>query len=301
MKTVVTGGAGFIGSHLAKALVDRGYEVLVIDDLSTGKPGNIPPEAEIMQGTVFNTSDLIVAFNKADIVFHLAAVASVPESIYNPVKTFNTNVVGTVNVLEAAKQTGVKKVIFASSCAVYGDADNHVQTETDQPNPISPYALGKLVAEWYCNMYSKMYSLPTVCLRYFNVFGRRQARSSSYGLAVPTFIDCAADGCSLPVYGGSQTRDYVFVDDVVEANILSMADKMTGVYNVGSGKSTSIIDLAKLIIEISNSKSVIEYLKPREGDPNHACADISKIVKEGFTPKWTLRGGLEEMVHRSNK
>lgn len=297
MRVIVTGGAGFIGSHVTRKLIERGCKVIVLDDLSTGRPGNVPLEAELIQETVTSLSALCSLFNDTDYVFHLAAIASVPESVDNPLKTFEVNVGGTVNVLEAAKKCGVKKVVFASSSSVYGNGSCYSQKETDNVDPLSPYALSKLIGEWYCDMYTRVYSLPTVSLRLFNVYGERQSLSSKYGLAVPTFINCAVNNLPLPVYGdGSQSRDYVFVDDVVEAILLSLKPGMTGEYNVGSSDSVSVEDLAKLIVRITGSSSCIEHHEPRKGDPSHTCAGMSKIMKEGFSPKWCLEAGLKRII-----
>jgi UDP-glucose 4-epimerase len=220
-------------------------------------------------------------------------VASVPKSVDNPILTFETNINGTINVLEAAAVAKVKKVVFASSSAVYGDRE--LMTETDRTHPLSPYAVSKLIGEELCSVYSQMYSLPTVCLRYFNVYGERQSGET---LAVPTFIDCANNNKPLPIYGnGEQTRDYVFVDDVVAATITAMlSEKMTGAYNVGSGKSISVNELAKTIIKLTKSKSVIEYREARKGDPLHTRANINKIRKEGFVPQWSIKAGLRRLI-----
>jgi UDP-glucose 4-epimerase len=297
MKAIVTGGAGFIGSHVAQKLIERGCEVIVLDDLSTGRPGNIPLGARLTQETVVSLSVLYTLFSDADYVFHLAAIASVPESVDNPLKTLEVNVGGTANVLEAARKCGVKKVVFASSSSVYGNGSCYSQKETDNVDPLSPYAFSKLIGEWYCDMYTRIYSLPTVSLRFFNVYGERQSLSSKYGLAVPTFINCAVNNLPLPVYGdGKQSRDYVFIDDAVEAILLSLKPGMIGEYNVGSSDSVSVEDLAKLIIGTTGSSSCIEYHEPRKGDPYHTCADISKIAKEGFSPKWCLEAGLKRII-----
>lgn len=300
MKVLVTGGAGFIGSHLVRALIRLGHLVLVIDDLSTGKLENLPLGITFLNRSILNASILEIAFKGIDTVYHLAAIASVPKSIDNPMETFRVNVGGTINVLEAARVNKVRKVILASSCAIYGNSDG-TMLELDPPQPLSPYAWSKLIGEQYCRMYSEEYSLPTICLRFFNVFGERQALDSQYGLAIPKFINAATNGNSLPIYGdGKQTRDFIFVDDVVNATILSSKNEMTGIYNVGSGNSTSIIDLARLIIKVVESKSLIEFHEPRIGDPLHTNANISKITKEGFIPEWNLEAGLRRIISRAS-
>jgi UDP-glucose 4-epimerase len=294
MNTIVTGGAGFIGSHLVRALLARGDSVLVIDNLTTGKIENLPDKNLLISDSLSNVSRLVTLFYNRDVVFHLAAIASVPQSMENPNLSFQVNINTTLNVLEAARQANVKKVVFASSCAIYGDSE--LMTETDIPHPQSPYAFGKLIGEQLCQAYTEIYSLPTVCLRYFNVYGERQALNSQYALAVPKFIDCAKKDLPIPIYGtGEQTRDYIFVDDVAEATIFA-ANKLTGIYNAGSGKSISINELAKTIIKIAKSKSVLDYQEARQGDPLHARANMNKIKKRGFTPEWSLKAGLRRMI-----
>jgi UDP-glucose 4-epimerase len=296
MNTIVTGGAGFIGSHLVRSLLALGHQVLIIDNLSTGKVENLPIQNILINDSLNSVSKLVTLFYRKDIVFHLAAQASVPRSIENPRLTFEVNIDGTMNVLEAAVHAGVRKVVFASSSAVYGNGAE-LMTETDEPRPLSPYAVSKFIGELLCISYTSTYSLPTVCLRYFNVYGERQSLTSQYGLAVPKFIDCAKKDLPVPIYGtGAQTRDYVFVDDVVEATILA-ADKLTGVYNVGNGKSVSVNELAKTIIQLTKSYSMVEYHEARKGDPLHTKASINKIRGEGFYPKWSLKEGLRRIIN----
>lgn len=299
MNVLVTGGAGFIGSHLVRAIVELGHQVFALDDLSSGKLENLPSGVTFLHKSVVDLAGLEV--HNIDVIYHLAAIASVPKSVDNPMETFVVNVGGTVNVLEAARLASVKKVVFASSCAVYGDCYKKMG-ELDIPRPLSPYAWSKLVCEQYCDMYTKLYSLPTVCLRYFNVFGEKQALSSQYGLVVPRFINCATHNISLPIYGdGKQTRDFIFIDDAIDATILSSKEEMTGVYNVGSGDNTSISDLAGLIISITGSKSCIEFHEPRAGDPLHTRANVSRIMKEGFVPGWSLEAGLRRTIGHARK
>jgi UDP-glucose 4-epimerase len=292
MNTIVTGGAGFIGSHLVRKLLDIGHKVLVIDNLSTGKLENLPDKS-LINDSLNNVSKLTDLFHNKDAVFHLAAIASVPHSMENPLLAFEVNINTTLNVLEAARRAKVKKVVFASSSAVYGDRG--LMTETDKPHPLSPYAVSKLIGEELCIAYSQIYALPTVCLRYFNVYGERQSGET---LAVPTFIDRARQNLPLPIYGdGEQTRDYVFVDDVVKATIF--ATLLTGVYNVGSGQSVSVNDLAKTIIKLTKSKSIVEYHAARKGDPLYTRANINKIRKEGFYPLWKIKEGLRRLIRGS--
>lgn len=305
-KVVVTGGAGFIGSHLVKGLIARGVYTIVLDDLSAGKIENIPNKAGFAHRSVTEThlqkdflnSYIVALFHGVDYVFHLAAIAGVPQSVKDPEITYKVNVGGTIEVLKAAKATGVKKVIFVSSCSVYGEASSKVQNEELTPNPISPYAKTKLQAEGYCKYYTEHYGLPTVCLRYFNVYGEGQSPHSQYALAVPAFIHNAKQGLPLTIYGdGKQGRDFIFIDDIVNATIYAAESDMLGVYNVGSGKETLVNTLAKVILGIVESKSEMLYSKPRQGDPRHACADITKLVSAGFRPKWSLKQGLRRIIH----
>lgn len=297
-KVVVTGGAGFVGSHLARVLADRDHKVLVIDDLSTGKLSNIPRGIDFMHGSVVDPRVLATALAGIDAVFHLAAIASVPKSVNDPMEAFRVNVLGTVNILNEALRAGVKKVILASSAAVYGNGSS-IQSEDDSPCPLSPYALSKLVGEQYCSLYTELYSLPTVCLRYFNVYGDNMNPKSEYALAVPAFIDRALNGHPLIVYGdGEQTRDFVFIEDVVNASIHAVKSEMQGVYNVGTGVPTSINRLAEVI---SAGKSQIIHEAGRAGEARHNCASIAKLKSAGFTPKWGLKEGLDELVKREGK
>lgn len=304
-RVVVTGGAGFIGSHLVRELLARGVHVAVLDDLSTGKIENVPAGVELVCKSVAEThlqkdffnSYIVGLFRGADYIFHLAAIASVPQSVKEPETAYKVNVGGTIEVLKAARATGVKKVILASSCAVYGMTDSKKQDEKLPPSPISPYARTKLQAEEYCKYYSEHYGLPTACLRYFNVYGEGQNPHSQYALAVPAFIHNAKQGLPLTIYGdGKQSRDFIFIDDIINATIYAAESDMGGVYNVGSGKSTSVNTLAKDILRLTGSKSQLLYSEPRQGDPRHACADITKLVSAGFNPKWSLKQGLGRII-----
>lgn len=305
-RIVVTGGAGFIGSHLIRGLVARGARVAVLDDLSVGKTENIPAGVEFVHKSVTETylqrdflnSHIVNMFRGVDYVFHLAAIASVPQSVKDPQTTHRVNVGGTIEVLKAARATGVKKVIFASSCAVYGEMTSKALDEKAPPKPLSPYAQSKLIAEKYCHYYTEHYGLPTVCLRYFNVYGEGQSPHSQYALVVPAFIHNAKEGLPLTIYGdGKQSRDFVFIDDVVDATIHAAESGMVGVYNVGSGRSTSVNTLAKLILRLTGSRSIVIHDKPREGDPRHTRASIARLAVAGFIPKWSLERGLWRIMH----
>ena len=249
-KAIVTGGAGFIGSHLVDKLIEQGVEVTILDNLSTGKKQNINPKAEFIDCDIFKDTygDLIFLLNGADTVFHLAAKTTVQESIEKPSLYNNINVVGTLNLLEAAAAMKVKRFIFSSSSSVYGNAKVH--TSEDHPlNPISPYALNKLIGEQYCKLYSEIYNIDTVCLRYFNVYGDRM-NNEGYKLVFPIFKEQILDNKPLTINNdGEQRRDFIHVDDIVRANILVAKHKNNfngDIYNVGNGKSYSINEIADM-------------------------------------------------------
>ena len=301
-RAVVTGGAGFIGSHIADELVARGYQVAIIDDLSTGNKENIAAllkqsNVEFIEGSIVDLSLLNKLVRGVDYVFHLAAIPSVPRSIKNPQASHEANITGTLNVLLAARDTVVKKVIYASSCAVYGDASALPIKEEMRPNPQSPYAVTKLAGEYYCQAFQAVYGLPTMSLRYSNVYGPKQDPNSEYSAVIPRFINRLSEGKPPIIFGdGEQTRDFVFVTDVVLANILAAESDATGVFNVGQGQSITINDLAKLIIHIMNKDLGIIYKEARVGDIRHSLADITKARLFGYKPQYDLEQGLRESV-----
>ena len=249
-KVIVTGGAGFIGSHLVNELVKQGIKVTVLDNLSTGKKQNINPKAEFIECDIFKNTygDLDFLLNGADTVFHLAAKTAVQESIEKPSLYNNVNVVGTLNLLEAAAAMKVKRFVFSSSSSVYGDAKSPT-SETHPLNPISPYALSKLIGEQYCKLYSNIYDIDTVCLRYFNVYGDRM-NNEGYKLVFPIFKEQMLNNKPLTINNdGKQRRDFIYVDDVVKANILAATDTdpLNGeVFNIGSGKNHSVNEIADM-------------------------------------------------------
>jgi len=299
---VVTGGAGFIGSNLARALV-KGNTVIVIDNLSTGYIKNIKDfvdtdEIKFIKGSVTDLDILQKTFKDVDYVFHLAALPSVSRSIQNPIESNYTNVNGTLNVLIAAKDNDVKKVIYSSSSSIYGDMPTLSKKEDIKPCPLSPYAIGKLVGEYYCQVFTDVYGLSTVCFRYFNVYGPYQDPNSEYAAVIPKFITRASNGESPIIYGdGKQTRDFVFVKDTVNANVLAATSKETGVFNIACGKRITINDLARSIMKIIGKKLEPVYKEPRTGDIRHSLADISKAKQKlGYEPKFTLQKGLEETI-----
>ena len=301
-KAVVTGGAGFIGSHLTEELVRRDYSVTVIDNLSNGKISNIEPllssnQINFIQESITDLSALNKIFSDADYVFHLAALGSVPESVENPERYHDINVTGVFNVLLAARDNKVKKVVYTSSSAVYGDDPELPKREDMLPSPISPYAVTKLTGEYYCQAFHKAYGLPTICLRFFNVFGPRQDPNSQYAAVIPKFIQSIREGNPPIIFGdGEQTRDFTYVSDVVQAMLLVAENDVTGIYNISRGETITINKLANSIIGILHSGIRPEYHEPRPGDIVHSYADITKAKSIGFSPRYTLEEGLSRTI-----
>jgi UDP-glucose 4-epimerase len=306
-KIVVTGGAGFIGSHIVEEAVSRGLEVVVFDSLATGYMHNIQPfmdqgNVTFVEGDIMNLEHLTDVCAGANSVFHLAAKISVPESMDKKTEYVTVNASGSLNVLEACKQAGVKNVVLSSSAAIYGDNPTVPKLETMLPEPKSPYAVTKLDGEYYFKMYRDEYGLNATSLRYFNVFGPRQDPQSQYAAAVPIFIDKAVKGEDITVFGdGEQTRDFIFVKDIVQGNYLAagFGDKASsgGPYNVAWGQKITINELATLIIKITGSSAKVLHLDERAGDIRHSMADNQKIVSElGFKASSTLEQGLSATV-----
>ena len=279
MKTLalVTGGAGFIGSHIVDRLLADGYRVRVLDNFSTGKRENLPEsdDLEIITGDVGSFDDVHKAMKDVELVFHEAAIASVPKTINDPIGSQKTNYQGTLNVLEAARQQGAKRVVFASSAAVYGDLPELPKREDMPLKPLSPYAVDKLASEYACQMYTHLHGLETVCLRYFNVYGPRQDPGSPYSGVISIFADRLKKGEQPVIYGdGEQTRDFVFVSDVVEANIkAATVDKAAGkVINIATGRVVTLNELLKSMCRILNREFDPGYEKVRAGDIRHSSA-----------------------------
>jgi len=301
-KIVITGGAGFIGSNLAWSLCNDN-EVTVVDNLTTGRIENIAPivnsgKMEFVRGSVTDLQLMRQVFAGADIVFHEAAIPSVPRSISDPLSTNEAGVTGTLTALLAARDEGVKRFVFASSSSVYGDTPSLPKQEHMPMNPISPYALTKTSCETYCRFFVELYGLSTVSLRYFNVYGPRQDPSSQYAAVIPRFISKALMGEDLVIYGdGLQTRDFTYVQDAVRANILAAETSATGSYNIASGKQIAIRDVASDILAMVRSKSRIRYEASRSGDITHSLADITKAKNDlGYAPTLTIHEGLSETV-----
>jgi len=296
MKVLVTGGAGFIGSHIADYFADNN-DVIVLDNLSTGKKENIPDSVHFVEGDILDLKLLNKITHDVDYIFHVSAQVSVPQSMQDPTKTIEVNIIGTLNVLKAGIENNVEKVILASSAAVYGDNQAVIQTEDMGLNPKSPYAVSKLGCECLSKIFYEEFGLRTTSLRYFNVYGPRQDPNSQYAAVIPIFIQNALKNEDLVIYGdGTQTRDFVFVSDVVYANKLMMTNGDGEIFNVACGSTTTIRELAEMIIELTNSSSNIAYRKERTGDIKHSLADISLIRSIGFKPKVGLKDGLSTMI-----
>ncbi|MGD0644417.1 MAG: SDR family NAD(P)-dependent oxidoreductase [Candidatus Bathyarchaeia archaeon] len=299
-RVLVTGGAGFIGSHLVDRLVNVGYEVRVVDDLSAGRLDNIAVPlsgggVDFVRGDVRDVSLVSKCVEGVDVVVHLAALTSVPFSVLHPDLVFDVNLVGTLNLLRACADVGVGRFVFVSSCAVCGDPEFLPVREEHRTDPISPYAESKLLGERYCLGFGERRLLGSVVLRFFNVYGPRQGMNDYSGV-ITRFINRVKQGEPLVVYGdGSQTRDFVSVYDVVDAVLASMrsSEAEGQVFNVGSGKPTSINELAKTILALAGVDLMIRYEKPRAGDIKDSYADISKAKKLlGYAPHVCLRDGL---------
>jgi len=301
MKYLVTGGAGFIGSNIVKKLLEKGDTVRVIDNLSTGRKENIEefldnPNFEFIEGDLTDLDVCKKVVKDIDFVLHEAAVPSVPRSIEDPIKSNNSNVTATLNLLVAARDEGVKKLVYAASSSVYGDNPELPKREDFPARPISPYALTKYAGERYCQIFWNIYGLPTICLRYFNVFGPKQNPKSQYAAVIPNFISAFLNDKSPIIYGtGEQSRDFTFVENVVEANILA-ANCQEGngeVMNIACGGETSLNQLVGYLKEITGKDIKVDYQKERQGDVLHSRADISKAKKIiGYSPKVQFKEGL---------
>ncbi len=302
MKIVITGGAGFIGSNLAAELSqEKDSEVVIVDDLSTGRIENLEKfnkNINLVRGSITDLNLLEGIFKDVDYVFHQAAIPSVPRSIKDPIASNNANVNGTLNVLVAARDSSVKKVIYASSSSVYGDTPELPKREDMMPNPLSPYAVTKLLGEYYCKVFNEVYGLKTISLRYFNVYGPGQDPYSDYAAVIPRFINRILENKPPVIYGdGEQTRDFTFVKDVVRANILAMKSDANGVYNIASGNRISINELAKVIMKLLGRNLKPVHEAPREGDIGHSLGDISKAARNlGYEPRYSLEEGLRGTI-----
>ena len=305
MKALVTGGAGFIGSHLAEELA-KDNEVIILDNLSTGRMDNIKDlvkksNVKFVKGSMTDLPLLQDIIGDVDYVFHQGAIPSVPRSIKDPSASNDANINGTLNVLTASKEAGVKKVVYASSSSVYGDTPEMPKKEAMKPNPLSPYAVTKIAGEYYCKVFQEVYGLKTVSLRYFNVFGQRQDPTSEYAAVIPKFITSILDNKPPTIYGdGEQSRDFTFVKYVVEANILAAESDATGVFNIACGRRITINKLVDMINEILGKDVKPVYAASRAGDVKHSLADISRAKSFGYEPKSNFKEGLKETIRWFN-
>jgi len=303
MKYLITGGGGFIGSNIAHELVKRGEGVRILDNFSTGRRINlvgIENSVELIEGDIRDFWTVREAVEGIDCILHQAALPSVPRSVKNPLTSNSVNIDGTVNLLEAARQAGVKRFVLASSSSVYGDTPQLPKREDMNPDPLSPYAVTKLTGEKYCKVFYELYGLETVALRYFNIFGPRQDPNSEYAAVIPKFINAFLAGKSPVIFGdGEQSRDFTFVANAVEANILASksSDAVGKYYNIAIGGQYTLNNLIKMLQEIIGTEIQPKYDPPRQGDILHSFADITRARKDlNFRPKVDFPTGLKKTV-----
>jgi nucleoside-diphosphate-sugar epimerase len=294
MKVFVSGGAGFIGSNLCNMLDNLGYEVIAADNLDFGKKSNLKNNIKFKRINILDKKKLFRAVKGCEIIFHLAAKTSVPESIIDPNKYFLNNIEGTFNILESARINKIKYVVFSSSAAVYGNNSPPLK-ESFILNPKSPYALSKKIGEELCRYYFENYNINCACLRYMNIYGPKQRNDSPYSGVISIILKCMISNKEFKMYGnGNQKRDFVFVDDVARANIFFSKNKGFGIYNIGSGKKVSINEIIKIIEKTSGKNVKIKKMPKRIGDIKDSYADISKTKKKGFVTKKNLYDGIKE-------
>ena len=301
MKALVTGGAGFIGSNLALALLARGHDVRLLDNFSTGHRANLEPlDAEVVEGDLRSYERVAAAVGGVEVVFHQGALPSVPRSIQDPLTSTAVNVEGTLNVLLAARDAGVRRVVFASSSSVYGDAPGMPRRESQPLAPLAPYAVSKLAAEQYCMVANRVYGVETVALRYFNVFGERQDPLSGYAAVIPKFIRMMLDGQRPTIFGDGQTsRDFTHVENVVEANLAAAVEPAAAgrVMNIAVGSSHTLNELVSTLQALVDSELEPEYGPPRPGDVSESLADVS-LAREllGYEPRIGFEEGLQRTI-----
>jgi UDP-glucose 4-epimerase len=300
---LVTGGAGFIGSHLVESLLELGHSIRILDNFSTGRRENLAPfegRIDLYVGDIREIDTVRRAVEGVDVVFHEAALASVPRSVDDPVTSNQVNVAGTLNVLVAARDAGVKRLVYASSSSIYGDSPELPKHEEMPPAPESPYAVGKLAGEYYCRVFSSLYGLECVALRYFNVFGPRQDPNSQYAAVVPIFTTALLNGRRCLIHGdGEQSRDFTYVSNVVDANLLaSEAEGVAGtVMNIACGDTVTVNTLHERLMALTGADRPPEHGPERTGDVKHSFADVSRAKRLlGFDPKVGFEEGLERTV-----
>jgi UDP-glucose 4-epimerase len=302
MRALVTGGAGFIGSHIVEELLQRGASVRVLDNFSSGKRANLSSfqgDLEIREADLRDGEAIKAATRGVDLVFHLAAFISVPQSMLEPENCFAVNVTGTATLLEAARQAGVRKVVLSSSTAVYGNTDQFPTGEQTSLNPLSPYALSKQVNELYARLYTQTFNLSVTTLRYFNVYGPRQQPDSAYAAAIPIFAQRLVNGEPITIFGdGKQSRDFIFVKDVVRANLLAAESEAAGeAFNICTGCETTLLDLLEELSQISPQQPDVRFEAPRPGDIYRSLGNPQKAASTlGFHAATSLADGLAQTV-----
>jgi UDP-glucose 4-epimerase len=303
MKALVTGGAGFIGSHIAERLVRSGHEVVVLDNFTSGKRQNLASfesDVRVLEGDIRDPEHVARAAEGCDVIFHEAAIVSVPYSVDHPLETHDVNILGTLRVLEAARAAKVRRVVFASSAAIYGDEPTLPKVETMLPSPIAPYGVEKVTAEHYLRAYSVLYGVETVALRYFNVFGPRQDPSSPYSGVISVFVDRALGNKTLTIFGdGMACRDFVYVGDVVDANVAAATrEGVSGeVFNIARGARTTLDELAAMLGRVVGRPLSVAHAAPRAGDIVESVADVTRArVRLGFQAAVSVEEGLAKLV-----
>jgi UDP-glucose 4-epimerase len=302
-RCLVSGGAGFIGSHLVEALVGMGHEVRVLDDFSTGSRANlaaVEKKVEVIAGSITDPSTVARAVANVEWLFHLAALPSVQRSVEAPLPTHEICATGTLLLLDGARKAGVRRVVYAASSSAYGDCPGTIRKEVEPVSPMSPYAVAKLTGEYYCRCFTRVYGLETASLRFFNIFGPRQNPDSPYSGVIPIFISAMSAGKSPQVHGdGLQSRDFTYVDNAVQAVIKAASAKAAvgKVYNIGNGGNTSLLDLIRLLNELLAVKIQPTHVEPRMGDVRFSQADISLARADlGYDPQISLKEGLRRTI-----
>lgn len=303
MKILVTGGAGFIGSHLVQALVERGEDIRVLDNLATGRVENMRQfrsQIEFIEGDIADEATVQRAVQDTRLIFHQAALPSVPRSIKNPRASHDANLTGTLNMLIAARDHDVERIVLASSSSVYGNSPALPKVETLEPHPLSPYAVTKLACEHYARVFAELYGVSAICLRYFNVFGPRQDPTSQYSGALAKFVRCALEHKPYPVYGdGEQSRDFTYIENVVNANLRAGYAELDGsaVLNVAGGVRTTLNQIVDYLNELTGQNLPTEHGPTRAGDVLHSHADISHArALLGYVPTVDVREGLRRTI-----